>query len=277
MAQRPNFADGQTATNPTTGERIVYRQGRWLPLEGNVARNGAVINPKFQTTLNDQDARRTADVAEASRSALQSLPRIQELRGVIDSPDTQMGGFGPAAVMIDQFTPGLWNKAKDQADRMDSLSTQIAVPLARAMAPVSNTDFLQLRKSIADPAVSKPAARAALSQLQTEANRATWYNKKLGQWVQTYGAPSAPATQSYPGELEAQPGETFDQYFARWSEFNAPTLSNSRGAYAPELPPDMQRAGKRSLGDRMAYTQGGKVDLSKLSDAELLARLRGGR
>src|SRR5690606_25031998 len=42
------MAEGQTATNPQTGERVVLRGGQWVPLGGTAARpaaTGGLTNP----------------------------------------------------------------------------------------------------------------------------------------------------------------------------------------------------------------------------------------
>lgn len=87
MPPRQAIVEGQTATNPRTGERIVYRQGRWYPLNA----------PGQPATANNPDtpmAPLTPGSENRARIALGYGPALSGERQM-EGVERQQGGRNP--------------------------------------------------------------------------------------------------------------------------------------------------------------------------------------
>lgn len=75
-----SIIEGQTATNPTTGEKIVYRGGKWMAADQSRA-----------GSLSPQERVSVKEAQESARVALETLPDVNRFESV--NQRTPTGGF----------------------------------------------------------------------------------------------------------------------------------------------------------------------------------------
>lgn len=234
---------GTVADNPQTGETKVWNGTKWEP----VARN---LQP-FDTT----DRARMAELSAASAATSETAPLLDVLRSEFSNPRLMMGGAHPLAAQIDALLPGdpglasttpffgplgasainTLNQQKDFADRIAQANTRLAIPLAAMLKPVANLELQMVKETIGTPATSREAALSGVTDMTRQQNLAVWRDRKAREWRQAYGSLNAQADRGY-DTLAAAPGETFDQYFARWAQTNRAAMENPRGMSATFRP-----------------------------------------
>lgn len=131
----PDIREGQTATNPATGERVVYRGGAWVPvgssgagipaggsrgLDGSVMtapgpRGGAprrVGGLSTREGISIQEARDSAGAVQADLSDLEAFARLQQRQptgGALAIPGARQlaGAFDPDVASMNAITARL--------------------------------------------------------------------------------------------------------------------------------------------------------------------------
>lgn len=140
-----------TATNPQTGERIVYRNGAWQPLAG-----GAAAAPAGQTIAQRSQ---TATGPQAVRGAVTAGARVQQRQtglgedetGTLASRLQLLGGLGRARRLIEGDTPtgpntevGLlnWSNHHDAPTTPGSMGMARLLPWAQGQFGIPSTQQL---------------------------------------------------------------------------------------------------------------------------------------
>lgn len=106
----PKIVEGQTATNPTTGAKIVYSKGRWYPAGAHGAAPGGVptkLTPQEQIDL--REARQAAENASAEMrqaARFRSFNAAQESGGLMAIPKVPeiMSAFDPEVAGMETVT-----------------------------------------------------------------------------------------------------------------------------------------------------------------------------
>lgn len=170
------YREGQTATNPQTGQKIVFRGGQWVSAAPQ--QNGGVgmarnLSPQDQNYLSDQ---RTA--AQAAADAERAAARFLELN--------QKQGTGEifAVPGISEIT-GAFNPAMSE---MEALTNRMAPALrAPGSGAMSDKDLATFKKSIPNPNFPGPTNQRLASGITRGARRQQEYVAFLERYAQQNG------------------------------------------------------------------------------------------
>lgn len=170
------IVEGQTATNPATGERIVYRAGKWYPL----GKDGAQTAPA-PGKLSAQEQAQLADMRNSSQSMREMAAQAQKFDSL-----NRNAGTGPiykipgALEVMSLFDPNV--------AQMDALTSRMA-PAERIPGSGSNSDrdMALFLKSV--PSVDRPGeANAAIARdMQATAKRREAYATFMDRYAKKNG------------------------------------------------------------------------------------------
>ena len=132
---KPIIVEGQTATNPQTGEKIVYRGGKWYPASSAPTQGGKLI-PQEEIALNE--ARQSANMFSEIATQAEQFGKLNEKVGT--GPVYKIPG---AKSIANIFNP-------DMA-RMEALSARMA-PAQRVpgSGTTSDRDLALFLKAVPD-------------------------------------------------------------------------------------------------------------------------------
>lgn len=183
---KPTFYEGQTATNHSTGERVVYRGGKWFPMGGGAA--GAP--PVSAGSTQDRDALQALrDDAANSLSTSEAANRFVEL-----NEKSPTGGLVGRPIM--PFTKGpLWGDAGAALTgdagwpQMKSINSALA-PAQRQPGSGSSTDtdVKIYRESLPNIDMPGPANRAIAQRLQDKSDAAAARSAFMDEWFRRNGS-----------------------------------------------------------------------------------------
>lgn len=150
---KPTIVEGQTATNPQTGAKIVYQKGRWYPAASGGAAaprapGGGRLTPQEEIQLKEARdaaegasdfARQADDFVKLNRKSgtgfINKIPFVSEARAIFDPNVAQMDALS-ARMIPAQRTPGsgttsdrdlaLYSKAVPSLDRPGEANAAIA-------------------------------------------------------------------------------------------------------------------------------------------------------
>lgn len=239
---------GTVAENPDTGEVAVWNGKQWEPRARNLQPFDAGDNPRL------------SELSQASAATSETFPLLDVLRTEFQNPNLMMGGAHPFVAQLDAILPGdpgipptsylgplgamavnTLNRQKDYADRIAQANRKLAFPLAAMLKPVANLEIQMATETIGLPSTSREAALSGIEDLTRQQSLAVWRFRKAREWRQAYGSLGTPADRGY-DTLAAMPGETFDQYFARWADTNKAAMALPQGRTAQYRP--LSRAGE---------------------------------
>jgi hypothetical protein len=132
---KPIIVEGQTATNPQTGEKIVYRGGKWFPAGASATQGGKLL-PQEEIAL--KDARDSANMFTEVSTQAEQFGKLNEKVGT--GPIYKIPG---AKSIANIFNP-------DMA-RMEALSARMA-PAQRVpgSGTTSDRDLALFLKAVPD-------------------------------------------------------------------------------------------------------------------------------
>lgn len=195
----PNYREGQTATNPKTGQTIVYRGGQWVSASAPGAPVPRKMSPQEQKVLNDMNAsanegqsiQRDYNEADAARKRLGTGPWRGALLdaaipvedgGIMDS----IGGFligGPMRL----------TGALDQGD-VDAYNTLRRVQARRVLAEQKQQkgvqtegDAARIKAGDIGVRASSAANAGAIARGRLEAQLLQDRANFMTQWANKYG------------------------------------------------------------------------------------------
>lgn len=162
--------EGQTATNPQTGQRVVFRAGTWAPLQGP--------QPVGLSTQESQDMSALRATADKSSNTDQQAQRFGKLNEGVGTGMSHAGGG---------FNPINWFNG-DKLQTMESITSALA-PAQRipGSGSSSDKDVEMFRKGL--PSIDKLGGANAkiIDNLHNQAiqdrARVSFYD----QWVQQQG------------------------------------------------------------------------------------------
>lgn len=253
MATTPTqYTEGQTATNPKTGERVVFRKGMWVR-DTSAPTASAPTRPKTtaadQKAVNEGSARAQAerDTGHIYDQAEQAVKRLDTgpvqswwMDAITPEPDGGvMDGIGAFL-----GTPFRWAyDSQDWADR-DHLNTVNANAAIAASANVkgaaSDRDMALMRLTGLQTGKTKEENLRIINEARRQSALSQWRERLRSQWVTRFGSLSAPAPSGASFEEVIQGGEeAFNAEYSRRS-------SGKRGR--PKAPPQPSRSSSQSSG-----------------------------
>jgi hypothetical protein len=168
------YREGQTATNPSTGQTIVFRGGQWVSTAPQVGANMARrLSSQDQAYLSDQ---RTA--AQQAADAERASQRFLELN--------QKQGTGQifAVPGISEIT-GAFNPAMSE---MEALTNRMAPALRQpGSGAMSDKDVAMFKKSIPNPNFPGPTNQRLAQGISQGAQRQRNYVSFLERYAQQNG------------------------------------------------------------------------------------------
>ena len=191
------------------------QEPQYSPAPTEVAAGGQGAINVYQKKNAEWRGKNDAEFAQKSREATTAsamlLPTLDDLENLVDK--TPVGPFSGLADLWGKMPDGVpGSEYDDNRAAIKSKVTSIVLPLARKLAPVSNTDFDALIKTIGAPNTPRGAFKQAITLLRREARAAIAYNMELKKWIQLYGNPDTPDPE----------GRTFEQAFVTW--YNDPAV-----------------------------------------------------
>jgi hypothetical protein len=170
------IVEGQTATNPATGQKIVYRGGKWFPLNADGSGGPAPV-----AKLSAQEQAQLADLRNSAN-------QMREMAGQAQQFDTlnRQAGTGPIYKI-----PGVSEVASlfnPEVAQMDALTSRMA-PQQRVpgSGTTSDRDLALFLKSV--PSLDRPGeANAAIARdMQATAKRRESYATFMDQYAKKNG------------------------------------------------------------------------------------------
>lgn len=189
------IVEGQTATNPATGQKIVYRGGKWFPLNADGSGGPAPV-----AKLSAQEQAQLADLRNSAN-------QMREMAGQAQQFDTlnRQAGTGPIYKI-----PGVSEVASmfnPRVAQMDALTARMA-PAQRVpgSGTTSDRDLALFMKSV--PSVDRPGeANAAIARdMQSSAKRREAYATFMDQYAKQNGTLMG-AEEAYQTSLRATPAK----------------------------------------------------------------------
>lgn len=198
--------EGATATNPTTGQRVVFTGGKWKPITKTMpAFSGSAGGGAAKTTATDQKALNEAqDQAAAADSTLRLYNNVK--------PSIDRFDGGPAkGTLYDAVMPnqggGFWDsvgafvgapvrallpqQAKDDYQRIDAArSERIALRQKEQKGPQTDRDAAMYGKSDISATNSRAVNNQIIRQQTVESNLVRMRAYMQGKWVAKYGSTS---------------------------------------------------------------------------------------
>jgi hypothetical protein len=170
------IVEGQTATNPATGERIVYRGGKWFPLNADGSGGPAPtarLAPQERAQLSE--LRNSANQMREMASQAQQFDTLNRKAGT--GPIYKIPGVSEVASL---FNP--------EVAQMDALTSRMA-PQQRVpgSGTTSDRDLALFLKSV--PSLDRPGeANAAIARdMQATAKRRESYATFMDQYAKKNG------------------------------------------------------------------------------------------
>jgi len=167
------FREGQTATNPKTGQKLKYEGGFWVAVPGTGPAKPARLSAQEQSEL------QTARAAAQSRAAAaKDAERFLELNRRAGTG--QVWGLPLASEIRGAFD-------SDFAG-MQSLTNRMAPAQREAgSGAMSDKDVALFKKSVPNPDFTGPTNTGIARRMQEDANRAADYAAFLDEFAATRG------------------------------------------------------------------------------------------
>lgn len=171
------YREGQTATNPQTGQTIVFRGGQWVSAapQGGASGVGMArkLSPQNQAYLSDQRTSAQA-AADAERAAARFL-ELNQKQGT-----GQIFSVPGISEMYGAFNPNM--------SEMEALTNRMAPALrAPGSGAMSDKDLATFKKSIPNPNFPGPTNQKLAEGITRGARRQQGYVAFLERYAQQNG------------------------------------------------------------------------------------------
>ncbi|MES3028484.1 MAG: hypothetical protein V4820_11600 [Pseudomonadota bacterium] len=185
---KQTFYEGQTATNPATGEKVMYRGGKWFPTGG-----AGTATPVAGGSPQDRDALQALrDTANKTLSTSEAANRFVEL-----NEKSPTGGLvGRPIIPGTKILPGapLWGDlgaavtGDTNWSQMKSINSALA-PAQRepGSGASSDLDVKMFRESLPNIDAPGPANRMNAERLQDKSDRASARSAFMDEWFARRG------------------------------------------------------------------------------------------
>ena len=171
------YREGQTATNPKTGQTIVFRGGQWVSAspQGGMGGTGMTrkLSPQDQAYLADQ-----RNSAQAAADAQRAAARFLELNR--KQGTGQIFGVPGVSEMYGAFNPSM--------SEMEALTNRMAPALrAPGSGAMSDKDLATFKRSIPNPNFPGPTNQKLAEGISRGARRQQDYVAFLERYAQQNG------------------------------------------------------------------------------------------
>lgn len=188
-----DIQEGQTATNPKTGQKVVFKGGQWVNAGGGgVSGSGmGVRGPEAK------------ELVEARSQNQDGRDVFHNLSNIYKVAKRYPGGI-PNNV-ADSWGASLGMKGNEVQDQQlfNTLATRASIGKAKLLAPVSNADMENLKKSGPNPGLRFDNNRELIGQDYEQAARRYFENAFKQRFASKHGSLEATDAQgrSYPQAL----------------------------------------------------------------------------
>lgn len=244
MAEEPvTYREGQTATNPKTGQRVVFRNGMWIA--------DTATRPRAETT--EQDRRALNEASERARIERDNMRVYNDADKAVTAFDT-----GPTrAWWMDAITPdeddGVWgsigaflgtpirplvdDKTYAARDQLKTVNARTALASSAQLKGVaSDRDMGLLRLTGVKDSKSVAENRRIIAEARLNSSLEQYRAKLKARWVSRYGSLSAPAPSGRSFEEVSQIAErTF------LNEYNRLIAQPQAKKKTPAAPPSVRK------------------------------------
>lgn len=262
---KPIIVEGQTATNPQTKEKIVYRGGKWYPADAGVQGYDSVGQSAemLKALAKGRAAKDLARLESSQVAEAEGYGNEQTALRAQDVLDTGVptGAFGEQRAAIGKaignpvtsFLSGGFIPNKEQTANLETMTTlgnQGALgQVGQLKGPLSDRDVQFIKTLQYSPNSSRTQNQRVIEAQKWVARRQAAYGASLRKWTEKLGSPSA----------LNKDGMSFDRF---WGEYSARALPR------PGLEPKAAAPAPKNAFAPSATASGG---LSAQEQAELAA------
>lgn len=188
-----DIQEGQTATNPKTGQKVVFKGGQWVNAGGGGA--GGPGGPKEQARYNT-----IVDAGDQSRTMIRHLLRSRQL------VDEQPTGVIPGAWAGIKRQFGDDSMATQAREKLDALNNRMVMSYRQpGTGAVSDTERAALRASLANPSYQRGSNQDIIGSDLADQWTTLAKSKLAAKWRQSVGSLDA----------KAPNGATFDETYSQ--------------------------------------------------------------
>lgn len=179
------FYDGQTATNPQTGERIVYRKGRWTPAGAGAAPSLSPTDQKYLTDLREKAAKTLNTATQAGRFV--DLNKETGTGGLLGQPIIPLPRFMGTAPLMGDVAAAVGGNPKWA--ELKSITSAVAPGLRPpGSGSSSDTDVKFYREGFPNVQNTGPANQHIQRRIQAESNQDAARAAFMDRYAQTHGS-----------------------------------------------------------------------------------------
>lgn len=241
------YREGQTATNPATGQKIVYQGGFWVSAGGP---ESALETAKYRTVLAGElakkDVGRIEAAGEAERNGYAMEATADQAAAIL--PNTPTGLFADQRIALGKAVPflsalpGVPNR--EQTANLETTKRLGAMgalgDVSKLRGPLSEKELAFIQTMQLNPNASREENRRVVEAMKWAAKRQTAYGASLQEWTKRLGSPSARNKQ----------GQSFDAW---WGGYSA------RAIPPPGVRPQGSAPAKPASGGKAAPSKGYRV------------------
>lgn len=188
---KQTFYEGQTASNPSTGERLVYRGGKWFPM-GAASSGAAAPVPAGSTQDRDalqalrDDAANTLSTAQAANEFVRYNEK-SPTGGLVGRPIIPLTKAIPGAPLWGDVGAAL--SGDNGWSQMKAISSALA-PAQRqpGSGSSSNIDVAMFKEALPNIDAPGPANRLNAERLQTKSDMAAARSAFMDEWFRRNGS-----------------------------------------------------------------------------------------
>ena len=245
------YREGQTATNPKTGQKLKYEGGFWVAVPGT-GPNSKAVGVYADTLARERaksDIKRLEDASEGERNAYGIEATANQAAAIL--PDTPTGfaadlrmDLGKAVPALG-FLPGIPNRTEttnlETMRRLGAMGSLGSV--GQLKGPLSEKELAFIQSMQLSPSASRQENARVVDAMKWTARRQAAYGAALRTWTEKLGAPSATNPK----------GQTFEQWWGQYSSraLPPPGVTPTRPAAPP--PPRKAAPAKPAASQRLRY------------------------
>lgn len=174
-----DYQEGQTATNPRTGQKVVFRGGQWVNASGASFSVGTgKSGMSGQENMELKQARANNEGGRNIFPALGNMYRVAQ---------RYPGGIPQAAYDKARLAVGSEAAAAQDSDLFNAYANKAALSKARLLAPVSNSDIAFLKTTQANPKFRFENNKELIGQEFSDASRTYFENAFKQRWAAKNG------------------------------------------------------------------------------------------
>lgn len=219
--QTTTYREGQTATNPRTGQRVVFRNGMWV----NDTSGAPRPQQRARTTAADQKAvQEGSEIAQAERDTQRIYSQAQGavnrlgtgpvqnwwMGAITPEPDGSGGVLDTVGGILGLPFRHLGYTSQDWADRDHLKTVEAGASIAASgqlKGPATDRDMGLLRLTGLQAGKTVEENNRIINEARRESALNQWRARYRAQWVTRYGSLSAPAPSGASFEQALQAGE----------------------------------------------------------------------